>query len=275
MNAHRPLGFVATTMESSRQALLRLRHLRLWWFVAGGGAVLFGAAWLLASRVHERIDGHALFCILAWWLHGTVLMPWLSLWLGISVVHGILEDRSFQYLFLRPVGRVPLLLGRFLAVVVASSTIAVLGTVVLMLGLAQRRECWPDGVDWRACWVFATTLAAGSVAYSAAAMLFATWFRRPLLWAAFFVVGLQQLAANLDVSAGLRQLTITDPMRRLLFDGLEPNRRLAEMLWPAEPEFTPDQIGQPLINLAWFTGITLLLAAVAWRTIEYDARTRD
>jgi hypothetical protein len=272
--APRPLGFVATGAVAAAQTLTRLRHHRIWWFAGGGALLLAAAAWLLMRRAHDRTDATDLFCILAWWVQGTVLMPWLTLWLGVQVVHGSLEDRSCQYLFLRPVGRVPLLVGRFVAVAVVAVILAALGTVALAAGTAGGAP-GPDPAIWTACGVFVRTLALGAVAYAAAAMLFATWCNRPLVWAAFFVVGLQQLTANLPVSAGLRQLTITDPMRRLVFDGLEPNPRLAEALWPAEPSFSPDQIGAPIADLVWFTAVCLGIAVIAWRTIEYDARPRD
>jgi hypothetical protein len=274
MNATpRSLGFVATCAVATAQTLARLRHHRVWWFAAAGGLLLAAAAWLVTRRAHERTDSTELFCILAWWVLGTVLMPWLVLWLGVQVVHGALEDRTFQYLFLRPVGRVPLLLGRFVAVAVVGAVLAVAGTTALAVGVAAGAP-GADPAIWTAWQVFVPTLALGSVAYAAAAMVFATFCNRPLVWAAFFVVGLQQLTANLPVSAGMRQLTITDPMRRLVFDGLEPNPRLAEALWPAEPS-AQDLIGAPITDLAWFSGVCLVLAMLAWRSIEYDARPRD
>ena len=83
------------------------------------------------------------------------------------------------------------------------------------------------------------------------------------------------LAANLPVSAGLRRLTITDPMRRMILDRIEPSPRLARMLWPAEREFSYDDIGAPVQNLAWFTLACLLVAVVCYVRTEYDSRSRD
>lgn len=275
MNHAAGLGVLGTVFESARQTLLRLRHHRVRTFVVIGALVLATIAWLVGSRVSDRDNGRTVYCLLAWWLHTTVVMPWLTLYLGVQAVHGGLEDRTFQYLFLRPVGRVPLLLGNWLAVAVVGAAVGALGALALFVGLAGCRDLWPDGLDWHLCVVFARVGAVGAVAYAAAAVFFSAWFRRPLVWAALFVVGLQQLTANLPVSAGLRQATITDPLRRLVLDGIEPDPRLARALWPAEPSFQPEMIGTPWRELAWFTATALLLAAWAYQRTEYDSRYRD
>lgn len=268
------LGFVATTLESARQTAVRLASRRVLRLGLALAVLLFGAAWLVGRNAHESNDGHALFCVLAWWVHGTVLMPWGTLFLGVQAVHGSIEDRTFQYLFLRPVGRAPLLLGAWLAVALAGVVVAVLGTFALFAGMALHADRWALGVDPSAALVVATAFAGGAVAYAAAAAWLSTAFRRPLVWATFFVVGLQQLTANLPVSAGLRALTITDPMRRMLLDGLEPDPRLAESLWPAE-DFRLELLGTPWRDLAVLIAVMLALAAWAHRTTEYDSRVRE
>ncbi len=274
MTARPRLRFLGTVVESARQTTLRLCRQRLWWIVLGSIFALVAVGWLLGMRLGERTNGQSLFCILAWWLHGTVLVPWFALYVGVQAVHGSLEDRTALYLFLRPVGRVPLLLGNWLAVSILSASVAVLGTLALFVGLAANPEVWTDGVHGHVAWVFAGSLALGAVAYAAAAVFFSAAVRRPLVWAAFFVVGLQQLTANLPVSAGLRQFTITDPLRRLVLDGIEPDARLADLLWPAET-FQPEKIGTPIVDLAWLVGVTLVLACWFYRRTEYDARPRD
>lgn len=275
MNAPRPLGFFGTCRESARQTLLRLRHHRVWTFVVIGAVLMAGIAWLVGNRVGDRETGRGVYCLLAWWVQATVVMPWLTLYLGVQALHGGLEDRTFQYLFLRPVPRVALLLGNWLAVSLVGALVGGLGSVALFVGLAGQADLWPDGVDTRLCIVFARTCAIGAVAYAAAAMFFSAWFRRPLVWAAFFVVGLQQVTANLPVSAGLRQATITDPLRRLLLDGIEPDARLARDLWPAESAFRPELIGTPWLDLGLFIVVALGLAAWAYHRTEYDSRLRD
>lgn len=266
------LGTFATVLESARQTVALSLRDRLWWVVAGCLCVFALLAYVLSGRAHERIDGRDLFCLLAWWLHGTVVVPWLTLYLGVQAVHGRIEDRTFQYLFLRPVGRPALLLGNWLAVSTMAAVVAIGGTVLLFLAVAARRELWTDGIEWGLVGSFSSALVAAAIAYAAAAMCFAACFRRPLVWAAFFVVGLQTLAANLPVSAGLRSVTITDPVRRLLLDSIEPDRHLAGMLWPAEREFRMELIGNPLRELFVLALVMLAIGAVGYARREFDSR---
>lgn len=277
MNAPRPLGFMATALESARQTAMRLRHNRVWTLVFLGAAALYGIAWLVGYQVGRRTDddGVIAYCNLAWWLQASVVTPWLTLYLGVQALHGGLEDRTFQYLFLRPVSRVALLLGNWIAVSLVGAAVGGLGAVVLFAGMADNSDLWPDGADWGYAGAFAGACAIAATAYAAAAMAFSAWFRRPLVWAAFFVVGLQQVVANLPISAGLRSATITDPLRRFVLDAIEPTQRLANNLWPAEATFDLEQIGSPLLDLGWFVLVALAIASWVYARTEYDARARD
>lgn len=268
-------GFVGATLEAARQTLLRMRYRRSWRLQAIVAILLAVIAWVLAGQTRHDAFGRQLYCVVAWWFLGTVLMPWTTFYLAVQAVHGPLEDRSFQYLFVRPIGRVPLLLGSWLAVACAGAAIAAVNALALFAGVAMHERHWPDGIEWHLCAVFAEAYAYAAVAYAAAAVLFSATFRRPLVWGVFFVVGLQMLTANLPVSAGLRRLTITDPVRRLVLDGVEPNAILAQDLWPAEQAVRSELIGEPLVDLAWFTGVCLLFAAWTYSRTEYEARDRE
>lgn len=269
-------GSLATILESARQTLARFLRHRVRWVVLGMALLVASASWLLGRTAHERVPGEVLACALLWWVLGTVLMPWATLYLGVQAVHGDIEDRTAQYLFLRPVGRIPLLLGKWLATAVAGAGVGLLGIAAVTAGLLPHQRLWHAGGAGAlpTAGVFAVAIAAGAVAYAAAAAAFSAIFRRPLLWAALFVVGLQQLAANLPVSAAVRQATIADPMRRIVLGGLEPDRRLAELLWPAQ-SFAPELVGSPLRDLAWTTAVGLLLACWFYARTEYDSRPRD
>jgi ABC-type transport system involved in multi-copper enzyme maturation permease subunit len=279
------LGMAATMIESARQTLLMLRYRRILW-IAPLLLILLGAvAFLLAGSAQDRITGPDLFCVMAWWGLGTVIVPWVTLFLGVQTVHGEIEDRTSQYLFLRPVRRVPLLLGKWLAIAVVTSALACCATAILYAAIAARGELWPDGREPWLLQSFCLVLSLGAAAYAAVAVFLGATFRRPLAWAAFFVVGLQMLVANLKVSAGMRQLTITDPLRRMVLDLVEPNRRLAGALWPAEREESRNlelaegafrfEFGSPVVNLAILTTTCLALGCWRYARTEYESRNRD
>ncbi|MFK7742785.1 MAG: ABC transporter permease [Planctomycetota bacterium] len=280
------LGVFGTLIESARQTLVMLCYRRVLTVTPFVLLVMLGLSFVLSGRVGDRLDGLGLFCVITWWTLGTVVVPWMTIYLGVQALHGELEDRTSQYLFLRPVHRIPMLLGKWLGITLISTAIAIAATFALWAGVAAHGDLWPDGRELAPAFSFAYVLAAGVVAYSAVAMFLAATFRRPLAWAAFFVVGVQMVAANLPVSAGLRSLTITDPLRRLLMDQLEPSRRLASYLWPAERGEALDVFlqeepahalawGAPLSNLLVFAVVCLLLGCWRYAATEYESRSRD
>jgi ABC-type Na+ efflux pump permease subunit len=268
------LGFLGTLFESARQCLLLLLRSRLLWAMLVLLPLLAGLEYAAGGAGRNRLDGRDLYCLFAWWLLSGVVVPWLTLYLAVQAIHGEIEDRTFQYLFLRPVGRLPLLLGKLLAVAGLGGVVAAFGSLCLFAGAAARPGLWSTGVEPELLTIFVEVNGFGVVAYAAAGALFAARFRRPMLWGSLAVVG-QMLVALLPVSAGLRSVTVADPLRRLLLDRLEPNGQLARLLWPSERDFRGDMVGQPLLNLAAVALVALLLAAHAYTRREYDARERE
>lgn len=279
--ANRGLSLAGTVLESARQTfclmLLGSGVRKLLLVMVGVG----GLAALLTSTARGRADPNGLFCLMAWWGIGTVVVPWLTLYLGVQAVHGELEQRTSSYLFTRPVHRAPLLLGKWLGVSAMAALLVLFLLVVLFLAVLLGAPTAMEATALRSLGAFATVLSLGVVAYAAAAMMFAAWFRRPLAVAALFVVGVQMLAANLPVSAGLRSMTITDPLRRLLLEHLQPAPWLASALWPAErgealEVFRTEQAaGGPLPDLARVLVVCLLIACSMFTMREYEARRRD
>ena len=268
-------GPIATALESFRQTLSMLRYRRTLWWTLPGFAGLFALTYVAGLRAPERASGAFIFCVFSWWALSTVVVPWSAAFLGVQSVHGELEDRTSQYLFLRPVRRTALLLGKFLAVGAVATAIAWCAAGAMYAGIAWHEHRWFDGAEPELLYAFGAVMSLGAVAYTALAMLFGATFRRPLAWSAFFIVGLQLVVANLPISAGLRQLTVTDPLRRMILDCIEPDGRLARAMWPLERSMSLDDLGSPLSNLLVFTGVCLLLACWRYASAEYESRNRD
>lgn len=268
-------GPIGTVLESARQTLHMLRYRRTLWWTLPGFAALAVLTYVAGLRAPERVGGADIYCVFAWWALGSVVVPWSAAFLGVQAVHGEIEDRTSQYLFLRPVWRTPLLLGKWLAVSLVAAAIAWASAAAMYFGLTRHEDRWFDGAEPQLLHAFGWVMSLGAVAYTSVAILFGVAFRRPLAWSAFFIVGLQLVVANLPISAGLRQLTVTDPMRRLVIDLIEPSDRLGRMLWPFERAVSLDDLGAPVLNLLVFTGVCLTLACVVFARTEYESRGRD
>lgn len=268
------LGVVGTVFESARQTLFLLLRNRLLWYVLAAEAVLGLAEFALGGLDRNRLDARELLCLFSWWFLAGVVLPWTTLYLAVQAVHGEIEDRTFQYLFLRPVHRAPLLFGKWVAVVVVAGALGLFGGACLFLGVAARPSLWENGVEIRYATAFAQVLSFGAIAYAAVGVWFAAALRRPLIAAAAAVI-LQMIVALLPVSAGIRLATVSDPLRRLLLDRIEPNAALAEMLWPGERDFRSELVGQPVLSLVVLTSIVLVLGMWSYSRNEYDSRTRE
>jgi ABC-2 type transport system permease protein len=267
------VGPFAAILEVARQTLrllLKNRLLLVALLVQVAVALLVVS---LSADPPERATGRGMYSIISWWLLGNALLPMTTMYFAVQAIHGDIEDRTFQYLFLRPVPRWAILLGKWLAVSGLCAVLFVAGALLLFAALALRPELWTDGLEPKLAFVFAAAMALSAAAYAAVAALFSARFRWPLVWSVFFIVGMQYLLANVSGRAGVRAITIADPVRRFVLDGIDPDPRLAQRL--AAQEWGEDQVGQPLLNLGAIVLVCLLLAVVVYGRSEYDSRTRE
>ncbi|MCA8951314.1 MAG: ABC transporter permease [Planctomycetes bacterium] len=274
MTVESPLGAIATLVEAARQSLLLLLRNRLFWLLLLGEVVAAIVAFGIAGSDRHRLDGHDLFCLLAWWFECWVVLPWATMYLTVHAIHAEIEDRTFQYLFLRPVARAPLLLGKWLAAALAATLLVGFGVLVLHVGVAGHPEIWTDGVERESLVAFLGLAGLGSLAYAACGCWFAATFRRPLVWAAIYVVG-QMISALLPVSSGVRALTVSDPLRRQLLSWVEPDAQLEQILWPTDRALRDDAVGSPVLALLLLALCLLALALFSYCRAEYDSRERE
>src|SRR5262245_47643877 len=130
------------TIEVARQTVLQLLQHRLLW-----GVLLLhvaGALLLLAfgEQVLDKEPARDFYVQMEWWMIAKILLPLTTIYFGVQAMHGDIEDRTFQYLFLRPVPRAVLLLGKWLAVASVCALLFALVSVLLYLALFVRTSTW-------------------------------------------------------------------------------------------------------------------------------------
>ena len=265
------------TLEAARQALALLLRGRFVLLLAGL-AVAFGAAFvLLPHRAVDDTRGDVFFGLVAYGLLLQFALPFTLLYVGVTAVHGDIEDRTATYLFVRPVGRSSLLLGKWLAASVLGLLLAVLALVCLHLGLVVHGGRWRSGIgpDAGKLWVFAAAAALGAFPYGAIGALFGAIGRRPLVLGGIFLAGWEVIVSNLPPQAGVRGATVADPLRRFLIEHAEPVAQFREALQMTLDGQVPQAQGEPVASLAKFTLVVLVLALAIYTRREYDSRLRE
>ena len=269
------MRMVPAVVEVARQTMRLQLQNRLFWLMGLALLGIAGIALAVALNPDDDISGRQIYCLLCWWFVATFLLPWTTLYFAVQAVHGDIEDRTFQYLFVRPVPRSAILLGKWLAVALLSAACHVAGVALVYAAARVNEDFWLDGAEPHLLVVFAAAMVLLAVAYAAVSVFFAAMFKRPLVLGTLFIVGGQLFLSQFPARAGIRLVTIADPVRRFVLDGINPDRKLAQILWPAERDWNDEMIGQPLLNLGIIVAVALGLALVSYQRSEYDSRTRE
>src|SRR5262245_39594382 len=143
------MGQLRTVWEVTRQTLrlqLQNRLLVLLVLAQVGVAAL---AFLLGFERDGGPTGRELFCALAWWLVACTLGPWSTMYFAVQAVHGDIEDRTFVYLFVRPVSRPAVLVGKWLAVSLLVAIVNAGGIALLYGATTLHADLWRDGSEPR------------------------------------------------------------------------------------------------------------------------------
>ena len=123
------MGALRTVLEIARQtAALQLQN-RLFRLLPLAMLAAAALVFLVGMDPPHSLSGRKLFAVVSWWLLANVLLPWTTMYFGVQAVHGDVEDRTFQYLFLRPVPRWAIFVGKCLAVAGLSALAHAVGKV--------------------------------------------------------------------------------------------------------------------------------------------------
>lgn len=233
----------------------------------------------VASRAAPEVRGDDFFGIVAYLVVIQFGLPATVLYLGVAAVHGDLQDRTATYLFVRPVRRSSLLVGKCLAVIAVCWSGAALTLTVLCAALAWSPLPWRLGVAPDSSSLGPFVLGAGvvAIAYTSLVACFAAVLKRPLVIGAVFVVGWEFMVAVAPPAAGVRSISVLDPTRRWLIEHLQPTGELRDVLSMRLDEqlLAPGALDAPLFVVGRVTVVALLIALWVYTRREYDSRPLD
>ena len=237
-------------------------------------ALLAGAPVLLAALIRfaavaepaalpeingARIGGPALFGLMIWLLYIRFIVPVLGVFYGTGLVADEVDDKTITYLFVRPIPRGAVLVGKYFAYF-ACTALLVLPSVVLVYFLVVPIGGGSIGAAFPSLAIDLGMLASGIAAYGALFAWVGARMKRPLVIGLVFIFGWEP---------GV-----------LLFPGYLKRATVAYYLQGLVPHAMPEdsavnvlmQIFQEIpsvpLSLAALTGITLVAVWLAARAVE-------
>jgi ABC-2 type transport system permease protein len=151
----------------------------------------------------RQIGSEAVFNTAMTLLYLRFIVPAIGVFYGTSLIADEVEDRTITYLFVRPIPRGAIVLGKYLAYVLCVTAVVVPSAAVVFVVMVP----FPDMAPLFGSFVRGLgVLALGLAAYGAVFLWAGTLFRRPLVGGLVFVFGWEQLAAVLPGYVG--RLTI-------------------------------------------------------------------
>jgi ABC-type transport system involved in multi-copper enzyme maturation permease subunit len=217
------------------------------------------------------------------------IIPFATMFFSVAALADEITDRTFVYLFVRPVRKWAVLLGKYLAAATVSGGYAVAVVLVSHLLFTVPDWSWRAGRGLRPDMLPAMLALAATAAgvYAAIGILCAAVLRRPFLAAMLFVVVLEGAVGNTPPQAGIRSLTVIDGIRAAMVAWVPADPGLREFFreWSQEPR--DDGSGVPAEtmrelqarraprHLATMTLVSLLIATYVFSRREYESRPKE
>lgn len=211
----------------------------------------------------HTMKGDALFGAVIWLLYLRFIVPILGVFYGTSLIADEVDDKTITYLFVRPVPRRAILLGKYLAYV-ASTVLVVLPSVVVVYFLATPFDLRAIAGSFPALAKDLALLGTGLIVYGAVFAFVGTTLKHPLILGLVFAFGWEQLA--LLIPGYLRQFTVMYYLQSLVPHSMPQDSTLSvlQSVLRGAPSVT-----ECLVWLVAIWAVFLVLAGLAIERREY------
>jgi ABC-type transport system involved in multi-copper enzyme maturation permease subunit len=161
-----------------------------------------------------RMTGPAIFGLMIWVLYLRFIVPVLGVFYGTSLMADEVEDKTITYLFVRPVRRGAVLVGKFLAYLTCTMCVVLPSVVLVYLLVVPMQDVRALGGSFMDLLADLGLLALGLAVYGAVFAFIGAAFRRPLLIGLVFIFGWEQAA--LAFPGYMKQLTVAYYLQALV-----------------------------------------------------------
>ncbi len=209
------------------------------------------------------VSGSAIYGMMVWLVYIRFVVPVLGVFYGTALIADEVEDKTLTYLFIRPIPRGAVLLGKYVAYLVCT-VLLVLPSAVLTFFIAVPLGGGSIGREFPNLLTDLGILAAGLAAYGAVFGLVGARLKRPLVIGLVFVFGWEP--AVLLFPGYLKSLTVAYYLQGLVPHAMPDDSTMSALLqlFREVPTVTAS-----LAALAVMTVAALWLAAQSVDRREY------
>lgn len=269
--APRAPGFVQASLRimdlSIGQMLWSRRTIFMALVVLGPVIIALVVRLITSLGVPTRINGQAMggpaiFGLIIWIFYLRFTVPVLGVFYGTALIADEVDDKTITYLFTRPIPRGAVLVGKYLAYMVATGFVVLPSVALVYLLIVPINGSL--GASFLDFVKDLALLAVGLAVYGALFAFIGAWFKRPLLIGLIFVFGWEQAA--LAFPGYLKRFTVAYYLQGLVPHAMPQDSLLS--LVQAIVRETPG-LGSAVFWLAVIWLVTLFLAGRLVERREY------
>ncbi len=220
--------------------------------------------------------GHGIFVMLMKNVYLDALAPLLALFFATMLVGEEVETNSMPYLLTRPIPRTALIVGKFVAYVIAVSALVIPGMFLSMVACTTLAEFSLTGGVLTLFAHYVALMVLSLASYGAVCMCFGALLRYPIIIGAGYIFGWQRLMAALP---GLLDFSTIEKYIRALLPALATERAKPTATLPIGQFVKSELAVRPVVALTVLFSLIVLfivLSALTLRWREYtNARAVD